>query len=120
MSKAVALAHWNEITFLITYFIPFNSICQDKEQYISKLQSAHMSLGEYYETNEAHFNNFSHVLKGGRSNILTTEELIQGKKMALSVLQGLYDHFMEISGPWDLIIFLICHSSGMTVLMNLL
>lgn len=35
-----------------------------------------MSLGEYYETNEAHFNNFGHVLKGGRSNILTSELLI--------------------------------------------
>lgn len=76
MSRIVALAHWNKITFLITCFILFNSICQDKEQYISKLQSTHMSLGEYYETNEEHFNNLSHVLKGGRSNTLTSEVLI--------------------------------------------
>lgn len=46
MSRIVALAHQN--TFLISYFILFSSIWQDKEQYISKLQNTHMSLGEYY------------------------------------------------------------------------
>lgn len=49
----------NHISFNL--FILFSSIWQDKEQYISKVENTHMSLGEYYETNEAYFNNLSHT-----------------------------------------------------------